>query len=196
MKSVMFCLLLVSTCLFAFAPQNSNPDTKFVRKAAMGGMMEVSLGRLAQTNGSSQGVKDLGTMMVNDHSAANTELTNLANSKNIAVPLTMEKAMQNQVARLSNLTGSAFDREYVNLMVKDHRKDIAEFKLEAKNGKDADIKSWAKGKIPTLQTHLQHAMDLQKSIGMTAGSAKNSVKAGGKGTKKHTNHQTNQKSTY
>ena len=40
-------------------------------------------------------------------------------------------------------------------MVDDHKEDIELFKKEADNGKDAEIKSWAAGKLSTLQSHLQ-----------------------------------------
>jgi putative membrane protein len=163
MKRISICLLSAALSLSASA--QTNPDLKFVREAAMGGMMEVTLGRMAQTQGSSQQVKDLGTMMVNDHSKANDELLALAKSKNITVPTTLDKNMQAQVDRLSRLSGKAFDNAYANLMVKDHRKDIAEFQKEARMGKDADIKSWAAGKIATLQSHLSHAEMLQVNKG-------------------------------
>ena len=54
-------------------------DRDFVMKAASGGLMEVELGNIAQQNAASQRVKDFGSMMVRDHSAANQELMSFAN---------------------------------------------------------------------------------------------------------------------
>ena len=49
-------------------------------------------------------------------------------------------------------------------MVDDHKDDVDEFKKEADNGKDADLKSWAAGKVPVLQHHLDVAQNVKDSI--------------------------------
>jgi putative membrane protein len=59
----------------------SNQDHKFVMEAAMGGMMEVELGRVAAQQGASDAVKQFGQRMVDDHTKVNQELMALASSK-------------------------------------------------------------------------------------------------------------------
>ena len=73
--------------------------------------------------------------MVDDHSKANDELKTLAKNKNITVPGDLEAKDKAERDRLSKLSGEAFDRAYMNAMLKDHRQDVAEFKTEASNGK-------------------------------------------------------------
>src|ERR1700730_11243945 len=71
----------------AFAREGAdNPDMSFYKKAAEGGLAEVELGKLAQEKSPTQSVKDLGAMMVKDHSAANRKLETVAASKNIKLP--------------------------------------------------------------------------------------------------------------
>ena len=68
------------------------------------------------------------------------------------------------------MSGEAFDREYVKMMVKDHKKDVADFQKESMRGADADVKSFATRTLPTLQEHLQMIqridakMKLRKSV--------------------------------
>jgi putative membrane protein len=50
------------------------------------------------------------------------------------------------------------------MMVKDHKKDIDLFEREANNGEDADLKSWASGKLPTLKHHLEMAEKMQSAL--------------------------------
>lgn len=140
-----------------FDKTQMDDDVKFAMEAADGGMLEVKLGQLAQTNASSPKVQQLGMMMVDDHSKANEELKALAQKKNIALPLTMSKDKQDTYDRLAKKTGAEFDKEYTEEMVKDHKKDIDAFEKEASDGKDADIKSWAASKLPTLKHHLEMA---------------------------------------
>src|SRR5690242_1163409 len=56
----------------------SKEDSSFVMEAAVGGLMEVQAGQIAQQNAQSQRVKDFGGMMVTDHSKANDELKSYA----------------------------------------------------------------------------------------------------------------------
>ncbi len=130
-------------------------DTKFAVNAADGGMLEVQLGKLAQTNGVSQSVKDLGKMMESDHAKANDELKSLAAQKNITLPASLSEKHQKTYDDLAAKKGADFDKAYADAMVSDHNDDIDEFKKEADKGKDADIKSWAAGKVPVLEHHLE-----------------------------------------
>lgn len=51
-------------------PSLAAADKKFLMEAAMGGMMEVELGRLAAQQGTSESIKQFGQRMVDDHSKA------------------------------------------------------------------------------------------------------------------------------
>ncbi|WP_338876416.1 DUF4142 domain-containing protein [Spirosoma sp. SC4-14] len=135
-------------------PTEDDDDSEFAVKAASGGMLEVELGRMAQEKAQSQQVKDFGAMMVKDHSKANDELKALASSKNIVLPSTLGEEEQKHVDELAKLSGKEFDKKYVSLMVDDHQKDVDEFKEEAKDAKDPDIKAFAAKTVPTLQEHL------------------------------------------
>ena len=130
-------------------------DTKFATAAALGGMEEVELGRLAAQKGASDEVRQFGQRMVDDHSKANQDLTQVASAKGLTLPSALDAKHQADVQKLSALSGDKFDREYVGMMVKDHRKDVAEFQKESTGGADADIKSFAARTLPVIQEHLQ-----------------------------------------
>jgi len=132
-------------------------DRNFLMDAVMGGMLEVELGRLATQQGASDAVKQFGQRMVDDHSKANQELMNLAQGKGITVPTTMDEKHHKDMTKLSSLSGADFDREYVKMMVSDHRKDVSEFEKESTRGTDADLREFASKTLPTLQEHLKLA---------------------------------------
>src|SRR5437899_6655685 len=113
------------------ANRMGSPDNTWMTKAAQGGMAEVELGKLAQTQGSSDAVKQFGQRMVDDHTKANEELTRIAADKGITLPSGLDAKNQATKDRLSKLSGKDFDRAYMEDMVKDHRGDVAEFKKEA-----------------------------------------------------------------
>jgi putative membrane protein len=135
-------------------------DRKFVMEAAMGGMAEVELGKLATKKGTSDAVKAFGQRMVDDHSAANADLTTFASAKGVSLPTALDAKHRAAMARLSRLSGAAFDRGYARDMLADHVKDVAAFKRQSKMGRDADLRAFAGAKLPTLEEHLRMARDL------------------------------------
>lgn len=139
------------------ANRMGSPDNTWINKAAQGGMAEVELGQLAQSNASSDAVKQFGKRMVDDHTKANNELKRIAADKGITLPSGLDAKDQAVKDRLSKLSGKEFDRAYMEDMVKDHRGDVAEFKKEASSGKDSDVKAFAAKTLPTLEEHLKLA---------------------------------------
>lgn len=136
---------------------SSSSDTKFVRQAAEGGMAEVALGQLAAQKASSDDVKKFGQRMVDDHSKANDQLKQIASEKNIDLPRDLSMKDKATKARLEKLSGSEFDQAYMSDMVKDHRKDISDFRQESTSGEDPDVKRFATQTLPTLKSHLKQA---------------------------------------
>jgi predicted outer membrane protein len=56
------------------------------------------------------------------------------------------------------------DKAYMNMMVKDHEKDLAEFQEEAKNGSDPDVKDFADKTAKVVQEHLDLAKETQSKL--------------------------------
>ncbi|HXR83787.1 MAG TPA: DUF4142 domain-containing protein [Hanamia sp.] len=137
---------------------------KFAQEAAEGGMMEVQLGKIAQQNSSTQSIKDFGKMMVDDHSALNDKLKDLAAKKNVNLPSTLTNDQQKKVDKLSKETGKDFDKDYVSMMIDDHKKDIDKFKTAGRNIKDADFKDFVIKALPTLQKHLDSIQAIHKKM--------------------------------
>jgi putative membrane protein len=130
----------------------------FLTDAIQGNLAEISGGELAQKKGNSDGVRSFGRMLAQDHSASNEKATTLAKSLGVALPTEPNAEAKNEYDKLSALSGDAFDKEFVNYMVTDHKKDIQAFQAEA-NGKD-EVATFAKETLPTLQKHLATAQSL------------------------------------
>jgi putative membrane protein len=145
------------------AQKLSPSDEKFMTEAAQGGLAEVELGKLATEKGSSDQVKKFGQRMVDDHSKANDELKQLASSKGVNLPDQPKAKDKATKERLSKLNGAEFDRAYMQDMVKDHKKDVAEFNKESNSAKDSDVKQFASKTLPTLKDHLQQAQQIAPS---------------------------------
>jgi putative membrane protein len=142
----------------------SADDRKFVENAAKGGMAEVELGKVATARGSSMQVRQFGQRLVNEHRKANEELKRLAKGKGIELPAALDAKHRQDVEELKKKDAKKFDREYLEMMVKDHRKDVAEFQKAAKGAKDPDIKAFASKSLPIMKDHLQLALEWKAAL--------------------------------
>lgn len=158
-------LLLVAGMASAqSADRLKRADSTFITNAAQGGMAEVEMGRLAVQKASNNTVKQFGQHMVDDHTKAGEELKAVAAQKGVTAPSTVNAKQKATMDRLSALSGAAFDRAYMDDMVKDHQEDVAEFQREANGGSDADVKAFAAKTLPTLQSHLKMAQDTYAQV--------------------------------
>ncbi len=127
----------------------SEKDRTFMKKATKGGTMEVAMGNVAEKNGQSDA---FGKRMVTDHTKANDELKSIASQKGVQLP-----------AKEPKLKWTS-DKAYIDMMVKDHEKDLAEFKEEASSGSDPDVKKFADDTAKVVQKHLDLAKEIQGKL--------------------------------
>jgi putative membrane protein len=171
-------ILGISAALCAFsshtfaADENGTKATArermFIKKAAMGGMTEVALGKVAAQNGGSQDVKDFGNQMVTDHSKINDNLKEVAGKMGVTIPDSLDSMHQAMVDKMSKLSGAEFDKAYVKDMVKDHEKDIAEFDRAKSMVKNDDLKKFIDDSVPTMKDHLDKIKKFDQAKGTTA----------------------------
>jgi putative membrane protein len=135
----------------------SSADREFAMKAASGGMAEVQAAQLAEQRATSPQIKQFAQRMITDHSAANTELQQIAKQANIALPSqpTGKDAAEGQ--KLRGLNGRAFDQAYAQGQQRDHQETVELFQKEASSGQDPALKAFAQKTLPILQQHLQMA---------------------------------------
>jgi putative membrane protein len=160
----------------ASAPSTSKLTTgerKFVTEAAKGSMTEVELGKLASEKASAPDVKKFGEHMANDHGKANHELAQLATAKGLELPSAPDSSMKREADRLRKLGGEDFDRKYMGEMVKDHEKDVKEFRRMARDVKDPDLRGWVEKTLPVLEGHLKMAREVADATGAPRGARGN-----------------------
>lgn len=133
---------------------------------------EITLAKQAQQKGTAR-VKDYANTLLTDHQSADKDLTAFAKSRKVAMipaekPETdadrqAEKDANTAMAHLKSLKGAEFDKEYLNMMVSDHEKELARIDTSISACNDSDLKSMLQSFKPVLQRHADQARDLQKS---------------------------------
>jgi putative membrane protein len=142
----------------------SRRDTKFIQNTIEGNLAEAELGKLAQEKAGDPQVRQLGERMATDHGQAAKELQQIAAEKGVSAKSDLSSTHLRMRDRLAKLQPSAFDKEYVKEMLKDHKKDVAEFKSMSGKAQDPTLKSWVVKTLPTLEDHLKMVQSLDRSL--------------------------------
>lgn len=142
-------------------------DKHFLHEAAEGGMAEIQFGQLASQKGGSDDVKQFGQKMVTDHTQLNSDLKPFADAKGVSAPKKLSKKDQAELNKLNGLSGDAFDKEYVGMMVKDHEKDLKDFQTEANTTTDPQLKAAVQKGSEVIQQHLASIQEIAKNKGVT-----------------------------
>jgi putative membrane protein len=144
-------------------------DRKFMQDAAEGGMFEVQAAQLASTKATDPNVKSFASKLVDEHTAANNELVQLANSKKVELPAAPPRGKRKDVEKLGKLSGNDFDQRFVREVgIKDHEKDIKKFEKASEKVKDPELKAWIDKTLPHLREHLAQAQKLPQAGGKAA----------------------------
>lgn len=134
-------------------------DKDFIKDAIKGDAGEVVLGKLAADKGGSADIRDFGSTLATDHGKAKDQATAVAEKLGVAAPDGIKDEAAAERDKLQGLSGDAFDQEFASYMVKDHEKDIAEYKTEADKG-SGPASDYAKKNLPVLHKHLDIARSL------------------------------------
>jgi putative membrane protein len=139
-------------------------DLPFLREAAGANLMEVSLGRVAQTQASDGAVKEFGQRMVTDHSSLQQQLTTLTSSNGVGFSPALDTQQQLKVNRLQRLSGPEFDRAYMELMILDHQADVTHFEDQSRDADSPRVRDLAARSLPVLRQHLSLAQQVGRQV--------------------------------
>lgn len=145
-----------STTGSAMAASNlSEDDRRFMEKAAIGGLFEVSTGSAVSPKAKKPEVKSFADRMVSDHSKASDELKQLATAKGVTLPADMDDEHKQKMQSI--VSAADVDKAYMEEMAKDHDKDVKEFEEAAQKAQDPDLKAWIEKTLPVLKDHQRNA---------------------------------------
>jgi putative membrane protein len=140
-------------------------EQHFLIEAIQGDLAEVNMGKLAQEKGEADEVKQFGQMLQQDHSAHLKQAEQMAHQMGITPPNSPNAKQQAMQEKLEKLSGSAFDKEFKQAMIKDHNEDIAKYRRQATS--KGSLGEFAQETIPTLEKHLKQAHSLGRQAPTT-----------------------------
>jgi putative membrane protein len=135
-------------------------DEYFAMKAYAEGNVEIAKSRLALERASDADVKKFAEHMIKDHTECNNKIVELARTKGIALPTTIDAVHAATMARMARLSGSDFDKTYMMSQIGAHKEALLLFGHEAHKGEDSDLKALAHKTLPTLESHTKMAFEV------------------------------------
>lgn len=150
----------------------SHKAKEFLKDAGQIDQTEIAAANVALAKTENTQVKDLASMMVNDHSKNYQELQRVAAASGVTLSPTLSWENKHEVNKLQKDSGADFDKDFDKAMLKGHVKAIKKFEKAAAEIKDPEVRQYAETTLPTLRNHLQHAEQLANAVGIDPSTVK------------------------
>lgn len=172
MKTHLFVASLATATALAFALPAVAADSAqdFVDKAATGGMFEVDSSKIAEGKVQDQSVKDFAHKMIDDHGAANAKLETIAGEQKLAVPKELDAKHKGNVDILQNGKDPIYG-PYVQMQRDAHADAVKLFESYARDGDNAELKTFAQQTVPTLKMHQEMIEKIAATMGAQSSSS-------------------------
>jgi putative membrane protein len=145
--------------------EDKEDDSAFLVAAAETDLMEIEIGKLAQSKGTNSGVKEFGKMLETDHTKSANDTKPFAEKLQVSLPTAItEKGKEHYNELNGEKAGKDFDKKFADMMVKGHEEAISKMEKASEKATDPEIRAWAAGMVPTLKMHLDHAKMLQEQV--------------------------------
>ena len=165
-SKVLCCVMLSGLCMLlpAKAKAATDDDKKFLTAAAQSDQNEIKLSELAEQKATNPAVKAFAQKMVAEHTKMSASMKPFAESWDVTPGAGLDEDHQKAYDKLSGLSGTDFDKEYMSQMVKDHTKALDAFTSEAKDTKDMKFRAAVIEGKTMVAAHKNMAYDLEKKL--------------------------------
>jgi putative membrane protein len=158
-------LVLAILTASAAAQTGIGSSGNFVTQAAHRGLANAELSQLALQRSQSPDVRRLARHMVDEQMRAYDDLLALAGQAGLETPDQIDLEQRTVKSRLAALSGTAFDRDYLQALHTNQERDIALFRGYAKSGEDPGLKDWATHRLPALRRDQQLTDTVARDVG-------------------------------
>jgi putative membrane protein len=148
--------------------QNSAPtDPQIAAIVVTANQVDIDAGKLAKSKAQSKEVQEFAQRMITDHSGVNKSATELVQKLHVTpqpgpTSESLQKGGDQNLAALKGLSGSAFDKAYIDHEVAYHEAVLqAMDKTLIPSAQNAELKALLVKVRPAFVAHLDHAKQIQ-----------------------------------
>jgi putative membrane protein len=139
-------------------------DENFLHRAAVDGLADVSLGRLAASQATQTDVKKFGATLANERSKLNDRLNELAAQEGWELPEDVDADHRAKIDAVAEKDGLEFNEVFADTIVESQRATIELFRETAEESRVAAVREFAREALPLLERHLRMAQALQREV--------------------------------
>jgi len=140
--------------------QQQDPTQMFIMDMYSHNLYEIQLGQLAQKQAQDPQIKQFAQMLIQDHTQANQQLKQLAQSAQVQVREQLDPVHQAKLQKKQQLPQTEFSRKFINDQVAGHMVAVLELTYQSKNAQNDQVKQFATKMLPKMEQHLNHATKL------------------------------------
>lgn len=142
----------------------SDLDARFINDVHLGNQKEVTLANMALQKATSPTVKQYAQQMIDHHNQADSKVVQLAQMKGIKLPQGPSTSLNSVIDKMTALSGSSFDKAYIDEAVEDHKRAVDVYRMQAERGTDKDVQVLATQNLPEIESHLASARSISQQI--------------------------------
>lgn len=147
------------------AEQDAKPSTQaFLKKATEMCHAEMALGQLAAERATNKRLKQFGEQISDAHKRISEGVQLLASRHDVKLPSEPSDEHKQKLKELSSLSGHAFDREYMQYILRDQQNEVNEFEEAMQTVEDPDVLRWTHQTLPRLRAHVEEARGIKYSM--------------------------------
>ena len=154
----------------ALAQGKGPSDPQIAHIVVTANQIDIDAGKIAKSKSKNKEVQAFAQQMITDHGAVNKQAGALAKKLGVKpedndTSKSLKKGAQQNVANLKKLSGTQFDKAYVDHEVDYHQQVLdAIDKVLVPSAQNAELKALIEKVRPAIQAHLDHAKHLQGDL--------------------------------
>lgn len=168
MKTAWSAVLLVAMTGAAFAQSHS--DKEFLEKASQGNVAEVEMAKLALKKSQNAEVRAFAQRMIKDHQMLGKKMAPLMANAGVKPSYSLNTEHQELFNKLNGLSGTDFDKQYVEAMDKDHHEDLKDFQDEVSSTEVPALKTAVASGEKVIAAHTEMVDKLADKMGVSKAS--------------------------
>jgi putative membrane protein len=161
--------------------ENVRADRKFIHEVAADNMLEVQLGELAERKSQNASVRRLAERIIADHNRLQDTWVGMSSRNGHDFRPGMGRNHRAKLNRLQDLSGRAFDRAYISMVVQNRKDYIDYFEREGRAAQSSQVRNLVNRGIPVLRRHFNQAKQIGGPLGADTSATLRSEREGGRG---------------
>lgn len=140
----------------------TDDEKEFVKYASETHTGEMDMARLAKQKSSNEDVKNYADAVIDEHSGLLKQLSGKTGQNLTGTTGSLDTTYH--VEYLSPLSGAKFDREFIALMIADHKDAAETFNTQLNTAQNSGLKDYLKDAAKTLEESLNEAQKVQSNL--------------------------------